>query len=92
MPASVSYYQWHFSSSFISISAAVSSAFWRTAQHLERDVVLFGSSAGLGVLQVDLCWVIEQGSSSCLLEDFGNVSVEFQAKFRGVFFSGSAGH
>ena len=74
VPARARYFLWCFNNSFISIPTVVSTAFWRLAQHWERDAVLSGSSVGLEYLLEDLCWVIEQGISPCILEDFGRVS------------------
>ena len=66
------YFCWHFSSSIFSILAVVLSVFWRTAQHWERDAVLFGSSLDWGFVE-DLSRGIEQEINSCILEEFGRV-------------------
>ena len=59
---------------------------WRGTQFFLVVVLDWG-------LQVDLCQVIEQESSSCLIGGFlAGFQAVLQEQFRGVFFSGSAGH
>jgi len=92
VPARARYFHRYFSSSFIIISAAFSSAFlgglrssWRGTQFFLVAVLDWG--------QVDLSQEIEQGSSSCLIGGFlAGFQALFQAEFRGVFFNGNAGH
>ena len=70
VPARARYFLWYFNSSFISIPAAVLATFWRIAQHLERDAVLFGCSAGLGFCRWSYVGRLSRGPTLVSLEDF----------------------